>query len=151
MRATLLGHGVLLSTWGSAMVTAQDAVPCCSCESPRIQTARCDLGVAMVNGGVPRCIARAAEGSSNEVHGWWSRRRKPCRNLAGLDNNDVLGAVYLLGGVVAAVLSILHLAGASNQRLMCSESIAPGAQGGAHLRTSSLLKSRHLQTRSLIS
>jgi hypothetical protein len=75
--------------------------------------ARCGLGAAMVNGGMPRCIARADTSSSNEVRGWWIRWRKPCQNLAGLDDDGVLGAVHLLGGVVAAVLSLLHLAGAS--------------------------------------
>lgn len=88
--------------------------------------------LAMANGGMPRCIAQADEG--------W---RKPCRNLADLDDDDdVPGAIHLLGGVVAAVRPLLHLAGASKRRLMCSESIAPGAQGDAHLHTSSSVASK---------
>jgi hypothetical protein len=72
----------------------------------------------MVNGDVPRHIARAAKGSSNEVYGWWSRWRKLCRNLAGLNDDEVLGIIHLLGGVVSAVLSLPHLAGALKRRLM---------------------------------
>ena len=55
----------------------------------------CGLSTVMNNGGVPCCNTRAAEGSSNEVHGWRSRWRKPCRSLAGLDCNKH-GTIYAI-------------------------------------------------------
>ena len=63
-------------------------------------------------GGVPQCNPQAAEGLSNEVHGRWSCWQKPFWSQAGLDDDDVLGAVHLLGGIVAAILPLLHLIGA---------------------------------------
>ena len=32
--------------------------------------------------------------ATNEVHGRWNRSRKPCRNVSGLDGDDVLGASW---------------------------------------------------------
>jgi len=75
------------------------------------------------NGGVPHCNVRATECSSNEVYGRWSRWQKPCQNLGSLDDDDVLGTVHLLGGVIAAVLPP-HLASAPSttdvQRKHCA-------------------------------
>jgi len=32
--------------------------------------------------------------ATNEVHGRWNHSRKPCRNVSGLDGDDVLGASW---------------------------------------------------------
>jgi hypothetical protein len=57
----------------------------------------------MANSDVLRCIARAAEGSRNKIHGRWCR---------WVDDDDALEAVHLLGDVVIVILPFLHLAGA---------------------------------------
>jgi hypothetical protein len=51
-------------------------------------------------------------------------------NLAGLDDDDIFGAVHFLGGMVTVVLSFLHLASAWKQRLIYSESVTSYVQGG---------------------
>ena len=88
--------------------------------------------------GVPRSNTRAAEGSSNEVHALSvelfaktlpeSRRprqqRRPWRRSPPLRRRHCDST----SPIVAWCFGVTT---------MCSESVAPGARGGAHLRTSS--------------